>query len=92
MVRISVSHDAARYLLGKMRRPSVVVYRDVFREKRGLVFIPRVKAADGREPEGDFEPSSHAGITVWVEKGFLRDLTPGESILVGLERGLVKGL
>ncbi|NWG37474.1 hypothetical protein [Nitrososphaera sp.] len=92
MVRITVSPDAARYLIRKMKRPNVIVYRDIFRAKRGSVFILRVRAADGREPGGQFEASDHAGVTVWVESEFLRRLAPGEGISIGLDRGLIKSL
>lgn len=91
MVHIAISPDATRYLLRKAKRPNVVIYRDVFSATRGFLYIPRVRAAR-REPSGHFEPSSHTGITVWVEKEFLRQLSPGESIYISLDRGLIKSL
>ncbi len=92
MAHTTISPDAARYLLRKMKRPNVVVYRDVFWTRRGDLFIPRVRASDGREPGRRFEESSHSGVTVWVEKDFLAQLSPDEAILIGLNRGLIKSL
>lgn len=43
--------EAAGYLTRKMRRPNVVIYRDIFCVKRGTIFILRVRAADDREPD-----------------------------------------
>lgn len=92
MAHIAVSADAARYLIRKMRRPNVVVYRDVFWTRRGTVFIPKIRASDGKEPGRHFEDSTHTGVTVWVEKEFLRHLSPDESILIDLDKGLIKSL
>lgn len=92
MVQITVSPDAAKYLIRKMKRPNVIVYRDIFHTKRGSVFILRARTANDRRPGRQFDESDHAGVTVWVESEFLRQLQPGEGISIGLERGLIKSL
>lgn len=91
MARISISHDAIRYLLKKSKRPNVVIYRDVFSTRHGPVYIPCARTTS-IEPMGRFDPSNHAGITVWIERDFLGQLSPDESIGIGLNRGLVKSL
>ena len=98
MASIVVSKEAIDYISGrKMKRPNVVVYRDVsgtvmsYTTKR-LRFEPKVKLAD-KEPNELFVVSDNSyGFPIWVERGLLPTLAKCNSVLITLKKGFRKGL
>ena len=93
MVSITISPEARKRIWRKAR-PNVIVYCDVFSSRQGAgpAFIPKVIVTYGREPGGQFVVENHDGIPVWIDRWLLSQISPDESLLIGLDRGLIKTL
>lgn len=98
MASIVVSQEVIDYISEKkMKRPNVVVYRDVSGvimgyTTRRLRFEPKVKLAD-KEPNELFVVKDNSyGFPIWVERGLLPTLAKCNSVLITLKKGFRKGL
>lgn len=93
MVIITISPEA-KNRISRKARPNVIIYCDVFSSRKGSgpTFIPKVTVTYGREPGGQFVVENHGGIPVWIDRGLLSQISPDESLSIGLNRGLIKTL
>lgn len=98
MASIVVSQEAIDFIGSKkMKRPNLVVYRDVSGvimgyTTRRLKFEPKVKLAD-KEPNELFVVTDNSyGFSIWIERGLLPTLAKCNSVLITLKKGLIKGL
>lgn len=81
--------------ISRKARPNVIIYCDVFGSSRrgaGPTFIPKVRVTDGREPGQQFVVENHDGIPVWIDRWLTSQMSPGDSLSIELERGIIKML
>ena len=65
--------------------------RRVFiQQGRRTRFYTKVIVTYGREPAGQFVVENHDGIPMWIDKWLLSQISPDESFLMDLNRGLIK--
>lgn len=94
MVSLTISREAMGRISRKAR-PNVIIYCDVFGSSgrgAGPTFILKIRVTDGREPGQQFVVENHDGIPVWIDRWLISQMSPGDSLSIGLERGLVKML
>lgn len=93
MVSIKISPEA-RNRISRKARPNVIIYCDVFSSRKGSgpTFIPKVIVTYGRKPGAQFVVENHSGIPFWIDRWLLSQISPDESLSIGLNRGLIKTL
>lgn len=97
---IIISQEAVDYIRieKRMKRPNLVIYRDIQTisccSSKIFDFVAKVKAIDGKEPNELFVVIDNVqGIPIWVERALLSQINDASNcVMISLKKWLVKGL